>query len=291
MRAFFALFLIFYCTAAKAEEKQNNTTLFIIDFPINPEVQTVHLERLGDGNVNLGSVVKPWKSTLRYKQPLIPEVSLLAEDFQFNFRGAYSNELRETKSLEGHLEVSVWKFLVGVDGFAEQEFTADALQGVRFDADFLRRSFGAKSWLGVTFGGYSKSYVSVKLGRGNAFMEGSRTFKSDALGSFGELPLYSERLNVDSLAIESRIATKFVAVFLKSEKNFYKMRLNSPDPLWYGKNSFDELTFRAAIEIIPISKFDFIRFVIAGQKNFSDQDSLMFKNDPPPFQGYLRIAF
>lgn len=78
---------------------------------------------------------------------------------------------------------------------------------------------------------------------------------------------------------------------MRADYDWYERRLLSPDPYRYGKNKFEDFVIKGTLEVVPLLRFQTVRFLVKGQKSFSEINGLLFRNEDPDLQFILRIAF
>lgn len=288
-----ALVLVLSGSICFAQDEVSNH-LVTLDIPLLPSRKTVSLDRINDASINVGSVLSPWSENINYSSALTPEFGVSNQYLNFKFNGGVEKGFdrgseRKTRYSDLSLDVSIWKFMIGGDGFFENEEALGAIRGLEFNADFFRESQGYRTWAGLKFGNFARNFVSIKGGVGRVWTKGYKVYN---LVSSDHLGLYDEDFETGSLSVESKmILTPRFSESVKVEGNYYKRIENSPDPQRFGNNEFGDVLLQGNFEVIPLLRFDFLRLMIQGSKRLGDQDALLFRNDPASFQVYLRIAF
>lgn len=270
------------------------TLTIVLDIPLSPLRKTVRVERIRTRDIHLGTVLYPWEDNVSFGPLPTPQLSIYSKNFVFKVGGGIQNSYgdkitRRNKQTEFLAEGSIWKFLVGVEGFFEQEKSLLALSGFQFDSDFQRRSYGGRSLAGLKYGNYRGHFVSVKYGKGYVWTEGLHFLDPSNL-NIGPLLLYQEEFDTDTLIFEGRFRTVRFSPDFKLEKNKYERLVYSTDVRRFGLNTFDETRIQVNLEVIPVVRHDNFRFMVRGSKYFGDRDGLMFRNDQPEIQVFFRVA-
>lgn len=268
-----------------------------IDIPISPFRKTVDISRIENKTIGLGQVMEPWESNVSYGYLRSPSFGYYSNNFIFKAGGSMTNgrdngRSRKNRYLELGSEAGIWKGLLGFEGFVEKEKVARVITGLKFNSDFSRSSYGGKAWTGARLGSFSGNFVAVRYGKGYIETEGDQIYTVKGFGPSIPLPIYREKFHTRSLSAESRIRlTRFFLAEGKVNRNWYRRVIYSPDPLRYGANKFEDLVLNASLEAIPLSWNEMFRIVGMVTKNFQGTDRLLFRNDQPDFQVYLRIIF
>ena len=269
-----------------------------IDIPISPFRKTVHIRRIENKTINLGQVIEPWESNVAYGYLPTPRFGYYSKNFVFSasggmIRGFDDGKSRKNKHLELGSEAGIWKGLLGAEGFVENEKTAGAITGLRFNSDFSRLSYGGKAWTGAKLGNFSGNFLAIRYGTGYIETEGDQVYKNSGYLELDvPLPVYKEQFYTRSFSAESRVKiSRLVSAEGRIDRNWYRRVIYSPDPFKYGVNKFEDLAVRGSLEAIPWPGRDIVRIVARVTKNFQGTDRLLFRNDQPDLQIYLRIVF
>lgn len=301
-----SIFLSSFASAQTPEPRQDtpiprdNSSYIALEIPISPYRKTVDIARINDKTINLGTVIEPWEDMVFYG--LLPPINFgyYSKSFVFRTGGGImenfdSDRLRKNKYFEINSKLGIWKtpFFAEFDGFADHERMISAITGLEFNSDFLRFSRSGTISLGIRAGDFHGNYLAFKFGKGYIETEGNQIFFAPSLPGFDlSLPIYEEQFNTDSISINGRF--KFTELtYLEGElenKSYYRA-INSPDPFRYGMDNIEDLIVKISIETIPWKKYETFRLVVRGTKNFRKNDGLLFRNDQPSLQFYVRFLF
>lgn len=269
--------------------------LIVLDIPLMPKRRTVSIKRIKENNVFIGSAISPWEEEAEFYS-ITPEFGYFSKNIHFGISGGVSRNRsediqRKVTFVDANFESSLWVVLAGLDGFQENEKIPGAITGLQFRSSFTRTSIGGRGWLGLKLGNFSSNFVAVRYGRGYIKADGENSYLSSSMSGLEPVPIYSEEFLTESISVESKISSRRITGALYAEKNAYIRMIYSPDPLQYGWNDFNDLRVEGTIEFIPLLRKDFLRVLVRGTRYLESRDGLLFRNQPPELQVFLRIRF
>jgi len=285
----------------KTEEKKPIPVEVTIDFNVLPKRTTVNFDRLVNGNVNVGTGNNStWEQNVSYDHFISGSFNIIAQDSVFSIGGErlslednYNKTLRLYREYNLYAETSIWNLLIGVEGFISKEDVPNVIKGLVINSDFDRLAHDGRLWLGYQAGSFNGNFLAARYGRGQARTEGNQVF-SGVSGGDGSLPLYIEDFEIELASLEGRLKkflTNFTSASLKIERNWYQRVTYSPDPSAFGKNNFKDIRAWLDFEIRPVPNHDNVVIIVRFNEFYGDKDRLMFRNDPPRTQLFLRFVF
>ena len=307
----FAMFLIFSGSSVLAQEKEPEPVVadqpsqpsepvkvkkkkaIFLDIPLLPFERSVDIGRIQDRSVNLGTLRDPWEDQISVVWPN-PSVRFEGVDYAGDVSGGFSYSddgvnVRSNKSFNFSGEESLGGFLFGIGGFVEQEKALSIINGIQFNADFERLSYGSRGWGGAKFGDLNDRYLAIRVGGGYIWTESQEVYIA-SFRDVGPLPLYDDQYRTFFVATDGRIDfLKRFSYRMRVEKSFYEKVFMFWDENTYGLNRFDDLAAEGSLEAVPLLRADRLRFVLKGRFNFDREDELLFKNSPSSVQLLLRI--
>ena len=281
----------------KKEKIKESSHLFYVDMPVSFQWKTVDFGRIEDWSIQKGGQDSQWISSATvYKWPLVPRVGFMTEDLRLKAEGGLlkineSELLREMKQVDGSAEGNIWYFLLGGEVFFAQERIRNSVQGLNFDADFKRESFGGTGWEGAKVGSFNKNYITGRYGRGYMDTTGFFMFNVPGVDGLEWIDFYVERFRTTSFLFDGQLKTRWIGQSVLVKRTEYERFFKSPDESRYGKNNFRDVIVRGETEILVLPKRDLLRVVVVGSMYFGDNQWLMFKNDHHSVAVFLRVAF
>jgi len=102
-----------------------------LDIPIVPMRKTVHVRRVREGNLNLGSALDPWGKNVIYRINIAPEATISNTDSRLHVAGGFvqgydEGRRRNDNFLDVSVDRRVWKFSAGLGSFIEGEDVGSA---------------------------------------------------------------------------------------------------------------------------------------------------------------------
>lgn len=270
--------------------------LITVDFPLVPRAATVDSKRILDLSLNQSSVNEPWEETLGHTFMPLPEVGYLtpktrvkmvaqifsAKDDGLSRRGAF-----------GHVRIdrTIRRIFFAGDAFIGKETAFTIPVGDEFESQFTRFSYGGRGWFGARLGRLNGNFMVVKYGWGYVSTEGRQKFSHPNIDSGLEaFELYEEEFSTRTLGLDAGLNIGRVRFFLEGEKTRYRRYLDSPDPFRYGLNRFSDTKVKLDFEVLPLKRTDQIQLVTRVSKTFGKNDSILFFNNYPGVQVFVRIA-
>ena len=270
--------------------------IFSLDIPVSSFWDTVHGDRIKNNTIHFGGSATPLKSTVMFGGWPVPRITFATSDFRTTFEGGVMKTLNDSFARTmGQANVvfegSIWYVLVGIEGFFGLEEIPRIIDGVNFDADFKRRSFGGQGWLGLKIGDFNRNFVAGRYGMGYVRTEGTSHFDISDVGNLDWFPVYLEEFRISSFSVEGKARAKRISQSVRLDRVEYERMVPSPDPLRFGENSLQDLWLRTETEVVPFSHARFLRGVVILTKDFKDQNRLMFTNDYSSVRILLRLSF
>lgn len=254
-----------------------------LDIPILPMRETIHVTRLRDGGLNYGPILDPWGKNVVYRINLAPEITVSSADNRLHVAGGFAQAYDEgRKRNDSFFDIAVdrqvWKFSAGAASFIEGESVNDVFEIVDITADFSRLSMGAKMWGGVKAGSFSDNFFTMNIGGGYVETRGDMRYHHPVLKNIDPAQLYKDNFITYIITAEGRKVYPRITAHLKVEGGGYS-----------GDNTFHDLSFQGAIEVLPLKRFSSARVLVRGNSHFKKYDSLLFRTDDPDIQFYLRF--
>ncbi|MBI2068784.1 MAG: hypothetical protein HYT67_01625 [Candidatus Yanofskybacteria bacterium] len=270
--------------------------LFAVDMPLFPLWETVSIDRIMNGAISAGPAVHPWSEVSSFGGWPVPRLNFSTDNTFFRTEGgvmknAGGGHERNAGQINMAFDGSVWYALLGVDALFSQEKVSSAISGINFNADFRRRSYGGKGWVGIKIGSFADDYIAVRYAQGWIGTEGDSQFVVPDVDGIEWQPLYLEEFQTRAVILDGQVRLSRLSQNVRAEKVVYKRVKRSTDPLVFGENYLGDFTVRSETELIPLKKHDLIRMVLAGTKDFGGNNKLLFQNDYSAVRILLRIAF
>lgn len=281
----------------KVEKKKTQPITFIfIDFPFFSDRETIDLQRIKKRNLNIGSILNPWEQDVRFDLRPIPRLELVTQDLNVTLNTNLdqyreSDITRHVKYARLSVESNIWAVAFGGESFIFREDVSNVLSVYKFKGDFYRYSYGGQGFWGLKFGNYVSNFISANYGVGYVLTNGQEIYHSPTLRKKEILPLYKEEFRTRGFSLAGKLRVNPISAKLDVEKTWYYRVLASPDPLRFGLNRFEDLVARGTLEVSLLPKHDQIRLVAEMTKYLGSKERLLFKNNDPEFQLFLRIAF
>jgi len=270
--------------------------IVFLDVPVTSLRKTVDIRRIKNGNLQLGTVLEPWEDKISFGPFSNLALGAYLGGTSVVLGGGFGKNttedtIRRTRGAKLEIDQSVWMVLFGTEGFIEQEKVSEISDTTGLSVNFARLSYGGKGWIGFKIGQFKDDFLAIKLGKGYVATEGERLYKSSSLLETVPFTIYFEDFDIESVSAEGRWRWDRFSLGTRADYDWYERRLISPDPYRYGKNKFEDFAIKGTLEIVPVLKFQTIRFLVRGQKSFFERSGLLFRNEDPNLQFILRIAF
>ena len=254
-----------------------------LDIPIVPMRKTVHVRRVREGNLNLGSALDPWGKNVIYRINIAPEATISNTDSRLHVAGGFvqgydEGRRRNDNFLDVSVDRRVWKFSAGLGSFIEGEDVDDVFEIVDLTADFSRLSLGARGWSGIKIGSFSNNFFFLNLGGGYIETHGDFKYRHPVLVAIDPIELYREDFLVYTVTAEGRKVHRRISLHGKLEGMRYS-----------GRSTSNDLNVQGTLEVVPLLRFNDVRVLVKGSSNFQKYDSLLFRTSEPELQVYLRI--
>lgn len=254
-----------------------------LDIPLIPMRKTIHLQRITDGNLTLGSTIEPWDKNVIYRIYLAPEVSMASEDNRLQIAGGFARahdegRRRNNSFLDVALDRRVWNLSVGAAGFVESERVAKVYEIVCITTDFSRLSHGIELWSGFKKGSFSGDFFVINAGGGHIRARGGVKDRHPILKNIEPVTLYKESFYTYKVKAEGQKVYPRVSGHMKVEGVGYATQ-----------SSFYDLNFQGTFEVLPLKRFSSTRLLVRGTSHLDKYDGLFFRTSEPEIQVYLRI--
>ena len=292
------LALLFLLLASDSVFGQTAPRSIVLDIPILTMRKIIHVQRIKDGNLNLGPTLDPWEKNVIYRVNLAPELVIASSDNRLYIAGGFARAYdegrrRDNNFLDVAVDRRVWKLSTGVSGFVEGEDINDVFEIVDLTADFSRLSLGARGWSGIKIGSFSNNFFVLNLGGGYIKTHGDFTYRHPVLVDIDPIELYREDFQVYTVTAEGRKVHRRISLHGKLEG----MRYSNPraqraeQSSYDGARTFNDLNVHGTIEVVPLLRFNTTRVLVKVNSNLQKYESLLFRTSEPELQVYLRIKF